>query len=137
MIVFDHHRDVCAWASNIIFDEYDAWDEKARAISVVNDGEIIAAVIYHNYQPRVSIDMSIASIDKRWATRHNLKAFFKYPFIELGLKRVSTLCSANDRDLIMFNKRLGFTPEGYHRSAHFDGSDSVSFGMLRKECRWL
>lgn len=137
MIVFDHHADVCKWASNIIFGYPDAWDENARAMGVVENDQIIAAVIYTDYHPELSIEMSVASVDKRWATRHNLKAFFSYPFIELGLKRVTTQCSANDRDIIMFNKRLGFKPEGYHREAHFLGGDSVSFGMLKDECRWI
>lgn len=137
MIVFDHHADVCRWASNIIFGHYDAWDEKARAMSVIENDKIIAAVVYTNWHPKLSMEMSVASIDKRWATRHNLRAFFSYPFIDLGVKRVTTLCSANEKGIIMFNKRLGFKPEGYHREAHYDGSDAVSFGMLKSECKWV
>lgn len=137
MIVFDKHEDVCRWASLLLFNEEDAFDEKSRAMAVIKNDKIIAAVIYTDYQPKLSIEMSVASVDKTWATRHNLKAFFKYPFIDLGVKRVTTLCSANRRDLIMFNKRLGFKPEGYHREADYHGGDSVSFGMLKDECKWL
>jgi len=106
-------------------------------MSVIKDGQIIAAVVYTNWHPKLSIEMSVASIDKSWATRHNLKAFFKYPFIDLGVKRVMTLCSAKKRDIIMFNKRLGFKPEGYHREAWELGGDAVSFGMLKNECKWV
>ena len=137
MIYYGQDEKICAWASLLLFDEPDAFDEKAKAISVFKGNEIIAAIIYTNYQPDISIDMSIASVDKRWATRHNLRAFFKYPFIDLAVKRVTTLCSAKERDIIMFNKRLGFKPEGYHRHAYVDGSDSISFGMLKSECRWV
>ena len=137
MIVFNHHADVCNWASNILFGHYGAFDDKARAMAVIKDDRIIATVVYTDYQPGISIEMSIATVDKTWATRHNIKAFFSYPFIDLGVKRVTTLCSANERDIIMFNKRLGFKPEGYHRKAHHDGSDAVSFGMLKEECRWI
>jgi RimJ/RimL family protein N-acetyltransferase len=137
LIVFDKHEDVCRWASRLLFNCDDSFDEKARAMAVIKNDKIIAAVIYTDYQPNLSIEMSVASIDKSWATRHNLRAFFKYPFIDLGVKRVTTLCSANRRDLIMFNKRLGFTPEGYHREADYNGGDSVSFGMLKSECKWV
>lgn len=136
-ICFAGHEKVCEWASNIIFGIPDAWDDKARAMSVIEDGKIIAAVVYTDYIPNHSMEMSIASIDKRWATRHNIKAFFSYPFIELGLKRVTTLCSANEGEIIMFNKRIGFKAEGLHRCAWHDGGDAVSFGMLKSECKWI
>jgi hypothetical protein len=137
LIVFDKHADVAKWASLHIFGVNDAWDEKARCMSVIKDDKIIAAVVYTNYHPERSIEMSVASIDKSWATRHNLKAFFMYPFIDLKVKRVQTLCSAKKGEIIMFNKRLGFKPEGYHRCAWHDGSDAVSFGMLKNECKWV
>lgn len=80
--------------------------------------------------------MSIATIDKSWATRQNIRAFFEYPFIKLDLKRVQTLCSA-EGDTVRFNQKLGFTQEGHHRCAWHDGSDAVSFGMLKSECKWI
>lgn len=134
---FGGHKAVSEWASNHIFGYPDAWDEKARAMAAIKDGRIIAAVIYTNYHPEHSIEMSIASVDKSWANRHTIRAFFKYPFIDLGVKRVQTLCSAKKGEVIMFNKRVGFRAEGYHRQAWFDGGDAVSFGMLKEECKWI
>lgn len=137
MLLYGADKDLCQWASNIIFGVPDAWDDNARAIGVVHKGNLIAAVVYTQYQKNHLIEMSVASIDKRWATRHNLRAFFSYPFIDLMVKRVQTLCSANRRDIIMFNERLGFKQEGLHRAAWHDFTDAVSFGMLKQECRWL
>ena len=137
MIYYGQDKKILSWASLLLFNEPDAFDEKSKVISVFKDNKIIAAVIYTNYQPEISIEMSIASVDKKWGTRYNLRAFFKYPFIDLSVKRVTTLCSANEKGIIMFNKRLGFKLEGYHRQAFFDGSDAVSFGMLKAECRWI
>lgn len=137
MIIFGGHKHVSEWASQIIFGCKDGWDEKARAISVVKDEKIIAAVIYTNWQPDVSMEMSIASVDKSWATRDNLRAFFKYPFIDLSVKRVQAQCSASAGGTMAFLKRLGFKPEGYHRCAGHDGGDIVSFGMLKNECKWI
>lgn len=136
-LIYGCSKDVRSWVSNQIFGHPDNWDDKVEAIGVVKDGQLIAGVVYSDYHPNLSIEMSVASIDKTWATRHNLRAFFSYPFIQLGLKRVQTLCSALEGDTIVFNKRLGFQQEGSHREAWPLGGDAVSFGMLKHECRWL
>lgn len=83
------------------------------------------------------LEMTVASIDKQWATRHNLKALFSFPFIQLRLKRVNTQCDSQNEGLIMFNKRLGFKEEGRHKNAFPTGSDAISFGMLKEDCKWL
>lgn len=138
MLIYDARKDLLDWASKQIFgDTGHVFDEASEAIGVALGDRLIAAVIYSNHSPNLNIEMSIASIDKRWATRSNLKAFFAYPFIQLGLKRVSTQCSANEGSIIEFNRRIGFTPEGYHRQAWHTGGDVVSFGMLKHECKWL
>lgn len=137
MLVYGADADVCSWVSDNLFGNPDCYDDKCRGIGVSKNNNLIAGIVYKDYQPNLSIEMAIASIDKSWSTRHNIKAFFKYPFIDLGVKRVSTLCSADEGDIIMFNKRLGFKPEGYHRSAWHNGGDAISFGMLKTECRWI
>lgn len=136
-VIFGHDKIISEWVSNHIFGCSDAWDDKAKAACVIKNGRVIAGVVYTNYHPERSIEMSIATVDKSWATRHTLRAFFEYPFIDLKVKRVQTLCSAKARDTIMFNKRLGFKPEGFHRCAWHDGGDAVSFGMLYNECKWV
>jgi len=136
-LVYDNHSEICEWASKGIFGNPSMFDRDCSAIGVMEDGRLIAGVIYNNYYPNISIEMSIYSVDKRWATRQNLRAFFHYPFIQLNLKRVTTLCSANEGDIIMFNQRLGFSKEGFHPEAHASGDDAISFGMLKKDCRWL
>lgn len=136
-VIYGATDDIRKWVSLHIFGCDDGFDEKTESIAAVKDGKIIAAVTYHSFQPNHSVEMSIASVDKRWATRHNLRAFFKYPFIDLRVKRVQTLCSAKEDGVILFNQRLGFKPEGYHRCAWHDGGDAISFGMLKDECRWI
>jgi RimJ/RimL family protein N-acetyltransferase len=137
MLLYGADKDVCEWVSLGLFGEPTGFDDKARATGVVKSGKLIAGIIYTNYQPELSIEMSIFSLDKSWCSRYNLNAFFKYPFIDLKVKRVSTLCSATERDIIMFNKRLGFKQEGYHRDAWHSGGDTISFGMLKSECKWI
>jgi RimJ/RimL family protein N-acetyltransferase len=137
MLLYGAKEELFEWAAGHLFKNKDEFNSSHQAIGVVENDKIIAAVIYTDYRPEHSIEMSIASIDKRWANRYNLRAFFKYPFIDLNVKRVQTLCSANDEGVKMFNKKLGFQPEGYHREAWHHGGDAISWSMLKPECRWL
>lgn len=141
MLLYGADEDVCRWVSEQL-SGHKEWFRDSGAIGVVEGGNLIAGVVYSNYcvnsnHDPIAIEMSIASIDKRWCNRHNLRAFFKHPFIDLKVKRVHTLCSADNRDVVMFNKRLGFRVEGLHKEAWPHGGDALSWGMLRHECRYL
>lgn len=141
MLVYDQSALLCKWASLKLFNTDDGFDP-AKAIGVKLGDNIVAAVVYNNYVTDMNnnpllCEMSIVSVDKRWATRYNLRALFEYPFHQLKLKRVQALCSANDEGMQMFLKRLGFTHEGTHREAYRDGGDAMSFAMLKNECKWI
>ena len=141
MLVYGASREISAWVSNQLFGNYDRFKD-AEAIGVSHKGKIICGVCYEDFSLNqdnevFACQMSIASIDKRWCNRNNLRAFFKYPFAQLSLERVWTQCSAQNEGIIMFNKRLGFKQEGIHRSAWPMGGNAISFGMLKEECRWL
>ena len=132
---------VARWVSQQIFNNPDQFSNY-RAIGIIDGERLICGVVYSDYRERpdgtpLTLEMSIASVDKRWANRHNLKALFAYPFIQLGLERVQTLCSANEGDIMNFNKRLGFKQEGIHRGLWPMGGDAVSFSMLSHECKWI
>lgn len=136
MLVFGKDDEVAAWVGNQLFKDAEAF-KPCKAIGIEENGELIAGVVYNKYEPNLLIEMSIASIDKRWATRHNLNALFRYPFIQLNLKRVQALCSANDKGVQMFLKRLGFIHEGVHPCAYHDGGTAYSFGMINYQCKWI
>ena len=140
MLLYGADNEVSEWVSKQ-FSETPDYFKPCRAIGIVNNKQLIAGIIYNNQESSFGIpymlEMTIASIDKRWATRHNLKALFSYPFIQLRLKRVNTRCDSQDQGVMMFNKRLGFVEEGRHRKAFSNGSDAISFGMLKEECKWL
>lgn len=140
MLVYGQDEIISAWVARQ-FNQPDDYFNPCRAIGIMKDDKIIAGIIYNNQQKHQGIpfmiEMSIASVDKSWATRHTLKALFRYPFIQLSLKRVNTQCDSKNKGLIMFNKRLGFKVEGHHKDALAGGGDVVSFGMLKGDCKWL
>jgi RimJ/RimL family protein N-acetyltransferase len=142
VILYGAHKELSDWVSMGMFGTHEYYEEKSKAIGHVMDGKLIAAVTYNNFtccpdNSFLTLEMSVHSIDKRWATRQYLRAVFHYPFIQLGLKRVQTACSAHNEGAIMFNKRLGFVQEGIMREAWPLGGDSVLFSMLKGECKWL
>lgn len=140
MLLYGADKEVSEWAAAQFKQPKDYFDP-CTAIGIVEKDKIIAAVIYNNQKESQGVpfmlEMTIASVDKRWATRHNLNALFSYPFTQLNLRRVNTQCDSTDEGLIMFNKRLGFVEEGRHRSAFPSGVDAISFGMMKEDCKWL
>jgi RimJ/RimL family protein N-acetyltransferase len=135
-LIYGQDERVAKWVGEQLMKDAEAFTP-CRAIGIERNGGLIAGVVYNKYEPNLLIEMSIASLDKRWATRHTLRALFVYPFIQLNLKRVQALCSAKDEGVIMFLKKLGFTHEGTHPCAFDDGGTALSFGMLKHQCRWL
>lgn len=142
MILYDAHEELSDWVSLNVLGKAGLYDKTSKAIGHVKDGKLIAAVTYNHFRCRpdgkiFTLEMGIYSADKSWATKEFLKAVFSYPFRQLGLEMVKTSCSAENKEVIKFNRKLGFVPEGYHRRAWPLGGDSISFSMLKEECKWI
>jgi len=98
-----------AWAENIL------WDGKRQfgpciTMGVFDGPRLIGVMVYHEYDPdRQIMEISGASIDKRWLTRRTLKAMFDYPLAELGLQMVVMRVSERDRPLHRMLSAYGFS----------------------------
>ena len=100
--------------------------------------EIQAVVLYNQYVPENSIDLHIAAVPgKRWMTPSFLRATFRYPFLQLGVRQMGALVASDNADSLRLTRRVGFIQEGVARQAWADGIDVICFGMLRHECKWL
>lgn len=107
------------------------------AIGVEEDGELIAGVAYNMYTG-AAICMNVAATPgKRWTTKEFMYAFFAYPFVQLGCRRVTGLVRASNVVARKFDEHVGFTQEGVLRQAFADGEDAILYGMLKSECRYL
>lgn len=102
--------------------------------SVTDDGRILGAVAYQRYR-ETDIEMVCAG-EPGWLNRTAIKAYFAYPFIQLGCKRVTVICHRKNKRARKFVERLGFRLEGVHRKA-MDNGDAISYGLLRSETKWL
>lgn len=108
------------------------------AIGLANKaGSLIAGVVYQNYT-KTDIHMHVAALPgRRWLSRAFLGEGFRYPFEQLGCRRVTGLVPAKNEAAQRFDEHLGFIQEGRVRKILPNGDDLLIYGMLREECRWL
>ena len=109
----------------------------SSTLHVVEGGNIIASVVYHDYLGH-DIKMTIAAISPRWALRGVIRALLHYPFRELGCARVSAIAARRNRRSRKLLIGLGFKLEGVARKG-FDGvQDAMIYGLLRVDARrWI
>ena len=85
-IIADQHERVAQWVGARV--EEDMWGD-CKTIGLLEDGVLIAGVVYNLYNGP-SICMHVAAVPgKRWMTREYLQVCFAYPFIQLGCHRVT------------------------------------------------
>lgn len=103
----------------------------------ISDGKdtLLGGAVFNNYR-WPNIEVTMASVSKRWCTRAVLWKLFHYPFVQLNCRRLTATTEATNQPVRAFLCHLGFHQEGYHPDALPTG-DAVSFGMLRRDCRWL
>lgn len=136
MIVYDKER-LGDWAIERIdaMKHVKSWGD-FEAVGWEKNGELQAVVVF-NYFSGCDIAMHIAAVPgKRWMTREFLSACFRYPFIQLGCRRVSGYVPSKLTHVIEFDKHLGFEYEGTLRHALPD-DDLILLGMLRENCRYV
>lgn len=104
-------------------------------IGVLHKGQIAAVALFNKYlHPNIEISFAIGS--PHWASRGSVQAIFRYPFVQLGCKRVTATIRADNKRASRFLLHLGFKQEGYHPDVFEDG-DAITYGLLRKDCRWI
>jgi len=111
-------------------------DGMGSAIGLQKNGEIIAGVVYDNWNG-AQIMMHVASDgSKRWLNREFLWFVFYYPFVQLGAKRITGLVAETNKEARKFDENLGFELETTLKDAHPDG-DLLVYKMTPDKCRWL
>lgn len=130
-LVFGTDEYVCRWIAARV----DAEIRNGKAIGVADGERLVAGVAYSNWRG-CDVEMLCAAESRRWLSRSNLRAFFTYPFVQLGCLRVTAIVDKKNKHSRQFIERIGFRLEGVHPQA-LDGRDAISYGMLRRNCRWL
>lgn len=79
------------------------------SMGVFDDGELVAGTLYHNYYPDYGvIELSSASISKRWLTKPVINAMFFLPFDRLGCQLVVLRVSERNKSMVAIARKFGF-----------------------------
>lgn len=134
-LIFDDKARLLDWAQAQIGN--DGFRPEATAIGYEIDGQLHAVAVYEAFT-KYDCDIHVAVQDNgRHLTRGVLAAVFSYPFVQLGLLRITGRVIEGNAQALAFDHKLGFVTEGYHpRAAGLDKGVFV-LGMLRESCRFL
>ena len=78
-------------------------------LGLVDQERLVAGVVFHNYAPEAGvIELSSASVSRRWLTRPMLKGMFGYPFDQIGCQMVVLRVSERNAVMIEIAERFGF-----------------------------
>lgn len=79
------------------------------SLGVLDDDRLVAGVLYHNHYPDAGvIELTAASISKRWLTRPVLKAIFALPFERFGCQLCVLRVSETNRSMLRIGRAYGF-----------------------------
>lgn len=132
MLLFGADQQIAAWVGGQVgIRDFGP----ASAIGVVRDGSVVAGAVFNNFV-WPSIEITFASTTPRWATRDTIRAILTYPFVQLNCRRLTAITKATNQPTRAFLCRLGFEIEGFH-PCFFPDADAISFGLLRRNCRWI
>jgi RimJ/RimL family protein N-acetyltransferase len=109
----------------------------AYTLGLERDGQLVAVVVFDSFG-ETDCAIHISSDGSRaWMSKELLISAFSYPFVQLGLLRVTGFVPASNEAALRFDEHIGFVREGYHPKAGPKGSDLISLGLLRKDCRFI
>ena len=109
------------------------FEERSRAIGLAKDGEIIAGVIYENWNGQ-SIFCHIA-IEGR-ITASYLAAIFDYPFNVCEIEKIIVPVDSANKKSVALVEKMGFAEEARVKDGMADG-DLILFTLAKKDCKYL
>lgn len=114
-------------------------DGDYRALGIQdNDGFLVAGAIFFNFTDTGNAEFAgAASRGRMWATKNVMRGIFAHAFGALELHRLTALVDATNTRAIKWNERAGFVEEGRLREAGKDRCDTIVYGMLKTDCRWI
>jgi RimJ/RimL family protein N-acetyltransferase len=136
LILAGHDQEVIGWVASRI-KHFNVTEYSAALGLLDSKGRLVAGVVYDNFRG-YDINMHIAAIPGgKWLNREFLREGFRYPFLYLGVERITGLVAASNVEAQRFDEHLGFVLEGRVRKGLPDGDDLLVYGMLKSECRFL
>lgn len=141
-LLFGHDREVAHWVAEHIphmreripyFGYGEAFGQGVAIGVLSNAGELIAGVVYHNFDPFTqNIEVSCAATTGRWGNLEIFRALLRYPFGQANCNRVTAVTPRRATSTRRFLEGLGFKREGSIRRG-FLSDNAIVYGLLREE----
>lgn len=122
---------VGSWVAKRIRGGY--FEERSQAIGLERNGELVAGVIYENWNHK-SIWCHIAIEGKM--TPAYLAAIFHYPFDTAQVDKIIVPVGSDNEESIRLVKKMGFAEEARIKDARPEG-DLILYTLTREACRFL
>lgn len=79
------------------------------SMGVLDQDRLIAGTLYHNWHPETGvIELTSASLSRRWLTKQVIKAMFDLPFARLGCQMVVLRVSEANDNMVGIARSFGF-----------------------------
>ena len=130
-VIYDIER-VGPWASALLNGQNIAG---ASCIGLEQDGELIAGVLYDNYNGR-SVHASIVSVKGRSWNREFLCKIFDYPFNQLKVNVILITVDSRNIESLALVQHMGFALHAVIPEAGRFG-DLVLLSMYKPQCKTL
>lgn len=80
-----------------------------NAFGTFDGDRLLGGVVFHNFYPEEGVvEMTAASVDSRWLTKHMIRAMFGYAFNVLCAQVVVLRVSETNQRMVNIAKRFGF-----------------------------
>ena len=94
------------------------------------NGKILGVAIYHDFSDN-DVQITFVTATPRWATQGNVRAIFHYPFVQLGVKRMTAVTNKSNKKCRKLLEGVGFKVEGVHPYADGGTRAKISYGMYK------
>lgn len=111
--------------------------EGQKGLVLKRDGEVIAAALYVENNGTNCFLHVAGTPGRPWLTREFLYWCFHYPFVQVGLKRMTGWIEATNKDCIRFAEHTGWKRETTLRGAGQHGVDVHLYVIRREDCRYV
>lgn len=109
--------------------------EKYCSMAVIEDGQLIAGTLYHNWHEEEGIvELSSFSVSRRWLTKRVIRAMFELPFTRLGCQLVVLRVSERNKVMCDIARSFGFTEVYIPR---LRGRDEGEFIFSYTDDQWM
>lgn len=137
-LIFGHDAELAQWAETT-YPDCAPLSRPLAAIGVASDEAILGVAIYHNYrQDGNDIEITFVTATPRWATLGNIRELLRYPFVQLGVKRMTAITQKSNKKARKLLTGLGFILEGTHPFAAKDSTSACTYGLYSdRAMKWI